>query len=293
MESLDFQPSRSARDSAPLSARAFLGLESAHDPCRWLLPVTPGVCSPAGFLFGGCALAAAIAALEAATARPLIWATAQFLSYARPPEVLDLELHLAMAGRHITQARVVGHVAEREVLTVAAALGRRELTEEGTWAVMPEVPPPSQCVRRELRAGVVGYGLSARLHTRLALARSLAELPGPGVVDGRSALWVKLSEVVEMSPTSLAILGDYVPFGIGQALGLRAGGNSLDNTLRIGQLVPSEWVLVDIRIHQVVNGFGHGEVHLWSEDGVLLGTASQSTIVRMWADQLARSPAEI
>jgi acyl-CoA thioesterase II len=292
VESLDFQLSRASTDLPPLSARAFLGLESTHDSCRWVLPVTPGVCSPAGFLFGGCALAAAIAALEAATARSLIWATAQFLSYARPPEVLDLEVHLAVSGRHITQGRVVGHVAEREVLTVTAALGRRELAQEGTWAVMPEVPPPSQCARRELRASAAGYGLSERLHTRLALARSLSELPGPGVVDARSALWVKLSGIIEMSPASLAILGDYVPFGIGQALGLRAGGNSLDNTLRIGQMVPSEWVLVDIRIHQVVNGIGHGEVHLWSENGVLVGTASQSTVVRLWADQLAHSPGE-
>jgi hypothetical protein len=29
------------------------------------------------------------------------------------------------------------------------------------------------------------------------------------------------------------------------------------------------------------NGFGHGTVHLWSEDGLLLATGSQSVIVRM------------
>ena len=81
-----------------------------------------------------------------------------------------------------------------------------------------------------------------------------------------------------MSSASLAILGDYVPFGIGQALGLRARGNSIDNTLRIGQMVRSDWVLLDVPVHQVVNGFGYGDVHLWSESGALPGTASQSTI---------------
>jgi acyl-CoA thioesterase len=75
-----------------------------------------------------------------------------------------------------------------------------------------------------------------------------------------------------------------VPFGIGQALGERAGGNSLDNTLRVGRLVPTEWVLLDIRVHAVRNGFGHGDVHLWADDGTLLATASQSTIVRYWKD---------
>jgi len=34
----------------------------------------------------------------------------------------------------------------------------------------------------------------------------------------------------------------------------------------------------------VADGFGHGLVHLWAEDGTLLGTASQSAIVRAWRD---------
>ena len=83
-----------------------------------------------------------------------------------------------------------------------------------------------------------------------------------------------------MSAAALAIIGDFVPFGIGQALGKRAGGNSLDNTLRVAHRVPTEWVLADVRVHAVADGFGHGLVHLWAEDGTLLGTASQSTIVR-------------
>jgi acyl-CoA thioesterase len=88
------------------------------------------------------------------------------------------------------------------------------------------------------------------------------------------------------SGASLAILGDYVPFGISQALGLAGGGNSsLDNTLRVYRLVPTEWVLLDIRIDAVARGFGHGVVHIWAEDGTLLATASQSTIVRAGGDR--------
>ncbi|MEJ7585719.1 MAG: hypothetical protein WKF43_16925, partial [Acidimicrobiales bacterium] len=102
---------------------------------------------------------------------------------------------------------------------------------------------------------------------------------------GRSALWARIPEVLDPSAAALAILGDYVPFGIGQALGQPAGGNSLDNTLRIARLVPTEWVLVDIRVDAIDNGFGQGHVYLWAEDGTLMATASQSTIVRFWADQ--------
>ena len=119
---------------------------------------------------------------------------------------------------------------------------------------------------------------------RLADARSFEELPGPPSEGGRSALWARIPDVLDMSAATLAILGDYVPFGIGQALGAMAGGNSLDNTLRVGRLVPTEWVLLDIRVDLIANGFGHGVVHLWAEDGTLLATASQSTIVRYWKD---------
>ncbi|MFM8237369.1 MAG: hypothetical protein ACKOBG_06400, partial [Actinomycetota bacterium] len=95
----------------------------------------------------------------------------------------------------------------------------------------------------------------------------------------------RMPELLEMSAATLAIIGDFVPFGIGQALGRRAGGNSLDNTLRMVTRVPTEWVLADVRVHAVAEGFGHGLVHLWAEDGTLLGTASQSTIVREHRDE--------
>jgi len=57
----------------------------------------------------------------------------------------------------------------------------------------------------------------------------------------------------------------------------------------VASRVPTDWVLADVRVHAVRDGFGHGLVHLWAEDGALLGTASQSTIVRMWREDLDRS----
>ena len=116
-----------------------------------------------------------------------------------------------------------------------------------------------------------------RIEMRIASARSFDELDGtPG--DGPQRALGPVAGVLEMSAASLAIVGDYVPFGIGQALGARAGGNSLDNTLRVASRVPTDWILADIRVHAVAHGFGHGLVHLWAHDGTLLGTASQSTI---------------
>jgi acyl-CoA thioesterase len=57
---------------------------------------------------------------------------------------------------------------------------------------------------------------------------------------------------------------------------------SLDNTLRVAHLEPTEWVLCDIRIDAVVDGYGHGNAYLWSQGGSLPATASQSMSVRLW-----------
>src|SRR4051794_37382179 len=127
---------------ADMDARDFLGLEPTHNPHRWVLPVVPGLSTGGNFLFGGCGLGAAIEALERTTGRPVIWATAQYLSYARPPEMMDIDVTIAVDGRNTTQARAVGRVVDREILTVNAALGERPLDSVGQWEQMPEVPPP-------------------------------------------------------------------------------------------------------------------------------------------------------
>jgi acyl-CoA thioesterase-2 len=263
-----------------MDAREWLGLQSTHNPMRWVLPVTPGISAAGSFLFGGCALGAAIAALEGSTGRPVVWATAQYLSYARPPAMLDVDVTVAAAGRNITQARAVGHVGDTEIVTVNAALGERDLPAKGSWVTRPDVPSPDDCPERPLRFPGT-ESIMNRLDVRMASARGWDEMDGNPMPDGRSALWARVPDLLDISSgAALAILGDYVPFGISQALGRVGGGNSLDNTLRVYRLVPTEWVLLDIRIEAVARGFGHGVVHQWAEDGTLLATASQSTIVR-------------
>jgi acyl-CoA thioesterase len=268
-----------------VDARAFLGLEATAHPLRWRLPVRTPLTTSGGFLFGGVGLAAAIEALEAVTGRPLVWATAQYLSYALPPSVVELQVTVAVAGRQTAQARAVGRVGDQEIFTVNAALGSRPLEVTGEWAVRPDAPPPGTCPP-QVGPGDAGGTIMSQVELRTASARRLDELDGrPG--DGRSTLWARV-EGMSCGAGLLGILGDWVPFGIGQALGVRAGGNSLDNTLRVVRLVPTDWVLLDIRIHGVANGFGHGLVHLWAEDGTLLATASQSVIVRFWDEARPR-----
>ena len=270
-----------ATGTRPLGDHGWLGL--GRDPARetrWELVVEPRICGRTGYLHGGCSLAAASTAMEAATGRPLVWATAQYLAYAEPPSVLDIDVTAAVSGRSITQARATGHVGATEIVTVNAALGDRDLDVSGSWAEPPKVPDPDPCEVRPPRVPG-GVSIETRLDMRLADARAWDEVDGHPSPDGRSALWVRVPDMLDLSSgAGLAILGDYVPFGIGQALGRQHRISSLDNTLRVYRLVPTEWVLLDIRVQAVARGFGHGIVHLWSEDRALLATASQSTIVR-------------
>ena len=265
-----------------MDAVSWLGLEATDDPLRFRLPVAPRLSTGGGFLFGGAGLAAATAALEVATGRPLVWASAQYLSYARPPSVLDIEVKLAVTGHQISQARATGRVDDVEIFTVNAALGRRPFEAVGSWAIRPDVPAPEDCPGRHLDPHHDDTIMST-IEMRLAEARQMDDLDGsPG--DGRSAVWARVPDL-DISAVTLGVLGDWVPFGIGQALGARAGGNSLDNSLRVVDLVPTDWVLLDIRVSAVAHGFGHGLVHLWAEDGSLLATASQSAIVRYWSGE--------
>ena len=261
-----------------MDGSTFLGLAATHNPHRWVLPVRPSIATGHKFLFGGCGLAATAEALHRTCERPLVWVTAQYLAFAMVDEVVDLDVTVATSGRHTTQARVIAHVGDREIFTVNAALGERPVPYEGDFAAMPDAPPPEECEVRSDRWDV-GETIGNHTEARLISARQWSDLPGHPAPGGKVSLWLRMPEV-EMSVTPLSIFGDYVPYGINQALGRWVFANSLDNTIRIAQMVPTDWVLAEISIYAVHNGFGHGHVHLWAQDGTLLATASQSAIVR-------------
>ena len=88
-----------------MDSRSFLGLQQSHNPYRWWLPVEPHLCTGGGFLFGGCGLGAAISAMEGTSGREVVWATGQYLEYAKPGEVMDIDVRIAVEGHQITQAR--------------------------------------------------------------------------------------------------------------------------------------------------------------------------------------------
>lgn len=272
--------------TSPLAAELF-DLRQTHNPHRWVLPVEARICvgpPENSFLFGGVGLAASITAMERTTGRPVIWATAQYLSYAKPEEFLDVDVIVPKQGKHVTQARVVGHVGDREILTVNAALGARPQDVSAQWARMPEVPPPAECESMP-HFQVATRDLHHQFDMRVAKGRYGNARKGELSSDGHAVLWGRPKEHRPVTSGLLAIIADYVPSATGHALGRFAGANSLDNTIRIRELRDTEWMCCDIRIHGVNAGFVHGRMHVFAEDGTLLATASQSGIMRLWDEQ--------
>lgn len=272
------------------NAQEWLGLQATHNPHRWHLPVTPQICTGHGYLFGGSGLGAAIAALEGTSGRPLVWATAQYLSFAKADSILDIDVTVAVEGRATTQARAVGHVGGTEIITVNAALGTRSVGIDTPFVEMPQVRPPDQCLEKPPFGGVP-TAMGARMEQRWAVRTDQEPSSEPVLLGpGQSALWMRLPDLIETSAAALAVLGDYLPMGVSVASGGTIGGNSLDNTLRVIKVVPTEWFLIDVQVQGVQNGFAHGFVHIWSESGVLMAVASQSAFVREYDPNNVKLP---
>ena len=218
-------------ETAGLNGLDFLGLQPTEDPNRWRLPVTLEMLSGMGALFGGVRPGRGGRG-HGAHHRPAPRVGHRAVPVVRPAAVGPRHRgrRRGRRGHQISQARAVGQVDDDEILTVNAALGHATPTLAGQWAVCPTCRRPRSARRALPTTAHEGTIVDRdRDAPRQAPRRSTSSRARRATAA--RALWARLPGL-EMSAATLAILGDYVPFGIGQALGMRAGGNSLDNTLR-------------------------------------------------------------
>ena len=262
-----------------MSLRDDLGLLPTDDPARWELELTPRVLTPAGALHGGAALAAAVEALESTTGRPLIWATAHYLTHAGPSGRLHVDVSVEVDGKQTTQARARLVYGDTEILLAVASLGTRDFPATGRWVDPPDVARPHDGMAHPPSPPGV-ESLLDHYDIRIATGRARDELDGsPG--SGRTAIWCRLPGGGRaVSAGDIALVGDLLMLGLSDALGMPCTANSLDHTIRVVERVPTEWVLVDVHVDAVAGGYAHAGARLWSEDGVLLGTATQSLVLR-------------
>lgn len=253
--------------------RAFLGLEpSGHQRAAFTL--TAGLARHDGRLYGGTAVAAAIAMFEQASERRALWATVQFVSGAATVgDRIECEVEVLAAGRRTSQLRVTGR-RDGEVLfgALGATAALKERAVQGVFETPPEVDPPEACepfrfpIPRHLQ-DMADAGIERRMEIRVA------RRPTPG--SGKLLFWARARDHLA-TPAILGYLADMVPMSVVHASGHMGGGTSLDNTLRLGFPGETDWVLLQLDPHLALGGYGHGTAHLWSPDGALLATASQT-----------------
>jgi acyl-CoA thioesterase len=256
-----------------------LGLRPTEVEHRWQQVVGHTVTTPSGALQGGAALAAAIEAAQSVAGRPLRWATAQFVSHVQHGSVVDIDVTIVMDGPHLSQVRAIASCDGSEILTMLAALGERPFDHLGVWPTPPEVPPPEDCAERAV-PGSATHSMLQTFDRRSAIGRSYTEVDGRRG-PGRSASWFRLPGGSRpVSAGDLAVFGDFLMLEFADALGIACTGASLDNTVRVANVAATEWVLLDASIHAVTGGLGYGQAHLWTREGELLGTTSQTLVLR-------------
>ena len=255
----------------------FLGLLRSDDSRVWHLPVTPEICGGRDSIYGGCALAAGIEAAKHVTERAAAWATCQFLRPAHAGEIVELRIDISAAGRAVSHVRIIGIVRGEEVFIVLASVGARRFPAEGVWCKMPEVPGPDGLPARYIREANRG-GIRRRIEERAVTGDPAGIMRSP---DGRAAVWITMPGGIPGSAAGLALVGDEVSTGTSAVMEPDMQAPSIDNTLRVVNPKPCQWILADIELRAAAHGFAHGIVNLWSPEGDLLGTASQTGALRI------------
>lgn len=265
-----------------ISTAEFLGMDR-HGDGRWTVPIRDrAVGGGRGSLFGGVGLAIGVAAMEAETDQPAVWATAQYIATMYDPSEMQLVVERPAVGRTVTQCRVDGTFTDvhgaRDVITVLGATGDRPEKLRGIWEEFPDPIGPDESLDPERNFDYP----SLHDHVEVAMAHGMFGFSGVGepTGDNRSLVWVRMRGV-RVDAAALAIIADYSPSVIGNAAGRITNLSSLDNTIRFADAAPddTDWVLCDSRVEFLGNGFAHSSCLMWSKAGQLLATASQSMTI--------------
>jgi acyl-CoA thioesterase len=250
------------------------GLCRAGD--TWSVRIEPFNSNLGGSIYGGAALGAAVELLESVTGSRVRWATARFLRAPGIGSELVLSHMADVVGRRSSHMTVTAAHGDQVAFEVTAAVGNGDTAAgiSGQWADMPAVPQPADCPAIPDRPE---YTL-----TSVGQADRRTARPGDGGrAPGRSSFWTHLKDGGTSTPAGLAWIADSVGAGLAQSVGPLARIVSLDNTIRYPAAAQSEWVLVDVHAHAATDGCAYGDVHLFSENGTLLATGSQTCVARV------------
>lgn len=232
----------------------------------------------ATFLFGGAALGACVSAAERSTNRKAVWANAHYLSFAPKGANVEIEIVPVAEGRYTTQARAIARLDGKEIIGASLSLGARPGHPQRQFAQPEKIPSPEECPPQPKRWQVTPGDIYS--HFELRVAKGWDSENGQA---GKVSLWIRPLNNVQIDRPLLALVGDFVAGAIGNILGSEAGDHSvssLDNTIRFLEPVETEWIQCDITLDGSADGFGHGRMSLFCQQGKLMASASQSVLVR-------------
>lgn len=227
------------------------------------------------YLFGGVGVAAAMTAMEKLSGRSALWTSAQFLMPAKVGESMELVRTACQEGRAVTQQTIVASIAGVPVLQATGATSAaRPDAAERSWIAAPPAPGP-EAARPTVVHNTAHEDVHSRFDIRPVKGRFGMFVHDAMSTDGKVLAWLK-PLVGGVDRAALAIIADFLPAVITNAMGTRTGGRSIDNLVRFVRLVPTEWVLAEYHVLGAANGSGHGTATLYAQDGTLLAFGSQT-----------------
>jgi acyl-CoA thioesterase len=235
-----------------------------------------------GKLFGGTAIAAAVALAEVETARPALWTTVQFIA---GDTALGDRFHctteVLAEGRSAAQVRVTARVDGREVFCALGATAHRKTGRiEAAFEGFPAVAPPEETAPFQLPIPAALRAEAAQALRNIEM-RSAPPLAASGAPRAHLTLWARVPGR-PATPAVMAYLADMVPLSIARAADRAGGGTSIDNTMRFSGADAEEWVLLELDPHLASGGYGHGGVLVWSPAGELLATGGQTAALLLF-----------
>jgi len=229
-----------------------------------------------GALYGGTGLAVSVAAMEAATQRDALWCSTQFVSQPFKGDTVTWEVERLAVGKRAAQLLVR---ATANGQTAFVAIGSTGIAADdgltGQYVPMPVVQGPENSPPRMSSMPVDPGQESWTRHVEMREA-VVVDDDGPTV-----AFWARMKGDEALTPAVLSFMADFVPLAVARAAGKMGAGSSLDNSMRFhGGAADAEWVLIELQGELANGGFGHGSLRIWTEDGKLIATGSQTASMR-------------
>ena len=273
--------------------QALLGLTlEESDPSILSFVVTPHLCRIDGHLYGGAAIASALAAFERVTGWPALWSATQLVWAAGLGEMIRLDTTVVARGKSMAQVQTTATAGEQLVFTAVGSCGLpRPDGLSGVWPCMPAVTSPeaSEPMSNRLPPGME-LTAGSHLASDHRIATPVDESAGH---DDGVQIWARFCGGLSQfrpggTSASIAYLADVVPFAISRVAGISGAGTSLDNSLRLVERVACDWLLIEAKAEAASGGYGHGHLRVWSQSGRLLAVGSQSARMFTYDDFVRR-----